>query len=127
MRSRLLIAAIVAGAVVAGGAAVAVAAGPSAPLTTSNGGEITCPGYGQAPITDDDGTVCSHDVSAPGVYYIAHGITGPKTASVTLRAPNRGFEAYRLSATHLAVTVGYPTNSKVLYSGPLSLAWSVSG
>jgi hypothetical protein len=112
--------------VLTAGAAVA-AAGPSAPLATSNGGTVTCPGFGQAPITDDDGTVCSHDVSVPGVYYVAHGVTSPKTASVTLEAPYRGFVAVRLRATQMAVSVGYPTDSRRLYSGPVTFLWSVSG
>lgn len=129
LRSRIAGASVVAALAVAGTAAVAVASGPSVPLSAVHGGYAVClappAGVRYRTTISSDGTACTAD-AATGIYFVRHGVTSPAVVQVTLETPYRGFEAATLGPTDLRVTVGRPDRASVLYRGDLRFWWTVA-
>jgi hypothetical protein len=110
-------------------AGVAVAAGPSVPLTTSTGGQAVCPAAGALPITSPDGTVCSNDGTR---YVFEHGTAAPVTVQVTLQQPSRGYVSANFSSPDKGKVEfqvgrpGSPASAGFDYHGAVTVHWYVA-
>jgi hypothetical protein len=124
MRRHKTLAGVVAAAAAATAVIVFGGRSDAVPLTSSTGGLAVCPALGGAPIVSPDGTYCRN---REGSYEVLNvGNTDVHTLQVTLLIPYRGFVSAQITEPDaFAVTVTYPLNSKLLYTGPLRFYWYV--